>query len=126
MQEFEKWIKKAEGDLYNVQLLLKDDNCQPDICCFHCQQAAEKYLKPFFVSRQLDFPKTHDLELLIKLIVNQKPVFIQILPAALAITNYGLTPRYPDDTHEPTIGDAQQAYQNALIIKEFVLKNFFD
>jgi hypothetical protein len=27
MQEFEKWIKKIEGYLYNVQLLLKDDNC---------------------------------------------------------------------------------------------------
>jgi hypothetical protein len=126
MQEFEKWIKKAEGDLYNVQLLLKDDNCQSDICCFHCQQSAEKYLKSFFVSRQLDFPKTHDLELLVKLIVLQKPNFIEILPNALAITNYGVNPRYPDDTHEPTIGDAQQAYQNAIIIKDFVLKNFFD
>lgn len=126
MKEFEKWIKKAEGDLYNVQLLLKDDNCQPDICCFHCQQAAEKYLKSFFISRQLDFPKTHDLELLIKLLVKQITNFIDILPNALAITNYGVMPRYPDDTHEPTIGDAKQAYQNAIIIKEFVLKYFFD
>jgi HEPN domain-containing protein len=126
MKEFEKWFKKAESDLYTVQLLLNTENSQPDICCFHCQQAAEKYLKSFFVSRQLDFPKTHDLELLIKLIVLQKPNFDEILPNALALTNYGVLPRYPDDTYEPSVSDAQQAFKNAIIIKEFVLKNFFD
>lgn len=125
MKEFEKWFKKAESDLYTANLLLTSSNCQPDICCFHCQQVAEKYLKSFMVARQIDFPKTHDLELLIKLIVLYKPNFNSILSNALALTNYGVIPRYPDDTHEPTNADAQQAFENAIIIKEFVLKYFF-
>ncbi len=126
MKEFEKWFRKAEGDLYTANLLLKSENCQPDICCYHSQQAAEKYLKSFLVSRHLDFPKTHDLEFLIKLIVLHKPNFNKILTHALAITNYGVIPRYPDDTHEPSNEDAKKPFENAIIIKEFVLKYFFD
>ncbi len=124
MKEFEKWIKKAEGDLYNVQLLLNDENCQPDICCFHSQQAAEKYLKGYFISHNLKFPKSHDLELLIRLLIQVKPNFIDILRNALKLTDYAITPRYPDDTHEPTFEDAKEAFANAIAIKEFVLKNF--
>lgn len=105
-------------------MLLNDENCQPDICCFHSQQAAEKYLKSYFVSHNIKFPKTHDLELLIRLLIQHKPNFIDILRNALLITGYAVTPRYPDDTHKPILEDAKEAFQNALAIKDFVLKNF--
>ena len=124
MQEFEKWIKKAEGDLYNVQLLLNDENCQPDICCFHAQQAAEKYLKAYLISKQISFPRIHDLIKLVHFCVHTNPIFSALEDIALQLTDYAVTPRYPDDTHEPTLEDAKAAFQNALAIKDFVLKNF--
>jgi predicted nucleotidyltransferase len=33
----------------------------PNALSFHCQQCAEKYLKAFLVSKNVKFPKTHDL-----------------------------------------------------------------
>jgi HEPN domain-containing protein len=126
MKEFEKWFKKAENDLYTVQLLLKDDNCKPDICCFHSQQAAEKYLKAYLVSRNREFPFTHDLKKLIDLcgVINLK--FLEIEKIAERLSEFGVTPRYPDAFDDLVLSDAQQAYENSLTIKDFILINFFD
>jgi HEPN domain-containing protein len=126
MKEFEKWIKKAEGDLYNVSLLLRSENCQPDICCFHAQQAAEKYMKGYLVSKQINFPKTHDLEKLLDLCLEKNLQFSELLPKIKGLNDYAITPRYPDMLDDLTVDDAQQAYQNAVIIKDFVLKHFFE
>jgi HEPN domain-containing protein len=39
----------------------------PGLVCFHCQQAAEKYLKTLLIFHEVSFPKTHDLLLLLEL-----------------------------------------------------------
>ena len=46
-------------------------------------------------------------------------------PNAIVLINYAIVPRYPDLLDDLTLADAKQAYQNALIIKEFTLKYFF-
>jgi HEPN domain-containing protein len=33
----------------------------PDLVCFHCHQAAEKFLKGYLVGENIPFPETHDL-----------------------------------------------------------------
>lgn len=126
MKEFEKWIKKADGDLYNVDLLLKSENCQPDICCYHAQQCAEKYIKAYLVSRQQHFPFTHDLAKLLDLCLPVNKNFEQLKITSFKLTDYAITPRYPDDIEDLTIEDAKLAYANATIIKEFILKHFFE
>jgi len=40
----ERWFQKAENDLLNVENNLKAERYPADTVCFHCQQAAEKYL----------------------------------------------------------------------------------
>ncbi len=45
MKEFEKWIKKAENDLLVITNNLASKQIPIDACCFHAQQASEKYLK---------------------------------------------------------------------------------
>jgi len=45
-RELQQWIEIANSDLATAQYLAK--NMWPvsyEIVCFHCQQAAEKYLK---------------------------------------------------------------------------------
>lgn len=126
MKEFEKWFKKAEQDLFTINVLLQSDSCPSEICCFHAQQAAEKYLKAYLVSRQIDFPKIHDLVKLVMLCATANSEFKKIEEVASQLTDYAITPRYPDDMHEPTLGDAKQAYQNAIAMKEFVLHHFFE
>ena len=39
------WVSKAENDLLNVQNNLQAQKVPWDTVCFHCQQAAEKYLE---------------------------------------------------------------------------------
>ncbi|HEY2726586.1 MAG TPA: HEPN domain-containing protein, partial [Parafilimonas sp.] len=69
MKEFEKWFKKAENDLLVIKNNLSADEIPFDACCFHAQQAAEKYLKAYLVSKQIHFPKTHDLQSLLNLCI---------------------------------------------------------
>ncbi len=62
----ENWIKKAEEDLKTAshELLLSDNEMVTSSICFHSQQAAEKYLKCFLVFKNIEFSRTHDIELL--------------------------------------------------------------
>ena len=44
------WIEKAENDILTSRFLAETMHPAPaEIICFHCQQAAEKYLKAFLV-----------------------------------------------------------------------------
>lgn len=126
MKEFEKWFKKAENDLLAIRNNLNSKDIPFDVCCFHSQQAAEKYLKAYLVARSADFPKTHDLKKLIEICLQFNPKFEAIFSVSKRLTEYGITPRYPDDFDDLLEADAQQAYQNALDIKDFVTTHFFD
>ena len=33
-----------------------------DVCCFHAQQGAEKFLKAYLIHREVEFPFTHTWE----------------------------------------------------------------
>jgi HEPN domain-containing protein len=58
MKEYEKWVKKAENDLLTISNNLASVQVPIDTCCFHAQQASEKYLKAYLISRNTSFPKT--------------------------------------------------------------------
>lgn len=126
MKEFEKWFKKAENDLLVIKNNLSADEIPVDACCFHAQQAAEKYLKAYLVSKQIRFPKTHDLQSLLNLCAEINPSFKQVLEPAIKLSDYAIAPRYPDAFDDLTIADAKNAQRDAIEIKDFVLKNFFE
>ena len=126
MKEYEKWFKKAEGDLMKITNVISLENAPYDLCCFHAQQAAEKYLKSYLVVRNSAFPKTHDLVQLIELCLKFNTQFNDILQISYRLSEYGVTPRYPDGVDDIEVEEAKQAYQNALTIKEFVITHFFD
>lgn len=46
--EVREWLKKAEEDFAGaLHLSRRRKKPLPDLVCFHCQQAAEKFLKAF-------------------------------------------------------------------------------
>ena len=96
MKEYEKWFKKAENDLFATKHLIEIHDAPYDICCFHAQQAAEKYLKSYLVSKNIEFPKTHDLKKLIELCLQFNVKFENVFKIAKRLTEFGVTPRYPD------------------------------
>ncbi len=66
----------------------------PWASAFHAQQAVEKALKAFLVSRQVDHPFTHDLVLLIGMCgapLSGDPRVV----ASGALTAYAVVARYP-------------------------------
>ena len=40
-----EWLRKAEADLRSARRLFALKPTDHDVVCFHCQQAAEKFLK---------------------------------------------------------------------------------
>lgn len=66
----QEWFDKAEGDWVTAGRELrarKDPNY--DAACFHAQQCSEKYLKERLQEEEIRFSKTHDLEILLDLLL---------------------------------------------------------
>lgn len=93
MKEFEKWFRKAENDLLVIKNNMASDEIPLDACCFHAQQAAEKYMKAYLVSRQIYFPKIHDVQALLNLCISMNSSFNQIIEPALRLSDYAIAPR---------------------------------
>lgn len=117
-----KWIKKAENDLLTVKRELSFEEPVTQTVCFHCQQAAEKYLKAFLVHHQIYFSKTHKIMELLELCSTVDSAFKDTLEDADNLTDYAVEIRYPDVWLEPTIEDSKEAFKMAQKVKEFVLK----
>jgi HEPN domain-containing protein len=117
-----QWIQIAERDLLTAKQGLEADEVITDTVCFHCQQAAEKYLKAFLVKNQIEFSKTHNLMTLLNLCATIDRSFKEELSDTDILTDYAVEIRYPDDWYEPTSEETSQAYELALKVKEFVLK----
>lgn len=62
------WLIKADRDLTLIQDILHKAAAYPDLICYHCQQAAEKYLKASLLHHGQPIKRTHDLEELLDLI----------------------------------------------------------
>lgn len=125
MKEFEKWFRKAENDLLVITNNLASEKVPLDACCFHAQQAAEKYFKAYLISRNAFFPKIHDLQALNNLCAIINPSFKEIEETALNLSDFAIAIRYPDALDDLTIDDAKKALSDALVFKAFVLKHFF-
>lgn len=76
LQEILKqWLLKAANDLKNARIVIQNDDPPTDTIIYHCQQALEKYLKAYLTSRQIEFPRTHDLERLLQKCIDAEPPF---------------------------------------------------
>ncbi len=117
-----KWIVKALEDFR----VAKHELSQPEgematgAACFHCQQMAEKLLKAFLITKEIDFGKTHDLKFLLKLCSDKDPDFKNLEVGNL--TAYAVDIRYPDEFHIPSIQEVRTCFRIAQKIKDFVIK----
>jgi HEPN domain-containing protein len=117
----QKWIMKAEHDLKTAENAFNASEVMTDTLCFHCQQAAEKYLKAFLVSHDIVPEKTHEIARVLEACVNIDAAFEQI-KYAVALTEYAVELRYPDDFYFPSLDESKTAYELALKVKAFVLE----
>jgi HEPN domain-containing protein len=90
-----QWVEKAEHDLTAAAQIQKLGKSAPtDTVCFHAQQCVEKYLKAVLVDQGIPFAKTHDIEVLVKLIPPQHRPTMTPTEQKL-FTSFSVVVRYP-------------------------------
>ena len=109
-------VRKANLDYITAEKLIGDDDCDLycDIISFHCQQCMEKYLKAFLMYNEVNFPKSHDLRLLVNLCVKADSDFEKFDVAEFS--HFGVSIRYDDIVS--TIDITQRAFKIAKIIMD--------
>ena len=116
------WLSKAAADLALAEHLLPDAPRFANAIAFHCQQAAEKYLKALLTWRKADFPKTHDLDKLLDLVQPTDAALAERLRRVIALTPYGVELRYPADRSDVGVDEAHQSVALAQEVQESVLR----
>ena len=91
----EEWVQKAEGDYTVAQQVLQGQNPVNDAICFHAQQCIEKYLKAWLQEVNIPFPRTHDLQALLNLIVPVLPAWAAWREDFSKLSEHAVDPRYP-------------------------------
>jgi len=87
------WIRIAEKDLRRVECLLDDQD--PEGAGFHLQQAVEKFLKAFLLSKGWKLQRIHNLEALLNSALVYDPSLEPFREACQRTTDFYIVERYP-------------------------------
>ena len=85
-----------------------------DVACFLAQQAAEKAIKALLASRNLAYPKVHDLESLVERAATEWPELAGWEDRLEALTPYAVELRYgeiPDPSAQEAASALDTAYE---------------
>lgn len=118
-----EWLRKAEADFELADHLLTERATFRNAVVFNSQQAAETYLKALLVSHQVAFPKTHDLEQLLDLVMTVDADLSESLREVIVLTPYGVELRDPGNRPDATSDEAREAVQLASKVRNAVLKH---
>lgn len=91
-----EWVDKAEGDFTTaLRELRARKSPNYDAACFHAQQCAEKYLKARLQEAVIAFSRTHNLTVLLDLLLPVEPGWDKLRTKLLALTAFSVAYRYP-------------------------------
>jgi HEPN domain-containing protein len=87
------WFRLAARDFKRTEHLLNVDD--PEGSGYHLQQAVEKYLKGFLLSKGWKLKRIHDLEVLLNDALKFEKAFEKYRSLCQKITGYYIIDRYP-------------------------------
>lgn len=105
-----EWLDKADEDFAFANTNLEEGNRFYAQICYHFHQAAEKYLKAFIVSHDLEFEKMHNLINLLKVCTKKDPSLEHIADDCKFLNKSYIDTRYP--VHWPTDYTAERAMKS--------------
>jgi HEPN domain-containing protein len=115
----QEWVDKAEGDFATAQRELQViEKTNYDAVCFHAQQCVEKYLKGYLQESNLDFDKTHELTVLLDLLLPTEPAWESIRSMLIVLTSYAVEFRYPGESASQE--EASQALKDCTHVRQLV------
>ena len=115
------WIEKADHDLGTAQVTYLYLPKYRDTIAFHCQQAAEKYLKGLLLFLDIPFKKQHSLNYLLGLLSSKIEITNELYDNASELEDFAVEIRYPDTSIDLADEEIQQAFKIAKLIRSFVL-----
>ncbi|MGA2296189.1 MAG: HEPN domain-containing protein [FCB group bacterium] len=119
----QKWLIKAGNDFKTAEQGFKAEEIITDTICFHCQQAVEKYLKAYLVSKNISPEKIHKIELLLEQCIKIDPSFEELNGIEI-LTEYAVELRYPDDFIIPSLEEAEEAFKLARKVRLYIINIF--
>jgi HEPN domain-containing protein len=101
-----QWLDRATEDLEAARRLTD----LPQVCSFHCQQAVEKGIKALLMRCGAEFPRTHDIDILLRRLGDYGQMPVTVDPEDLAtLTRFAVGTRYPPDRPTPQEAEAALA-----------------
>ena len=82
-------LKKASHDLLNAEMTICDERIL-DTVCFHAQQTIEKDLKALLALRDIEYPHTHNLQLLFDLVAPLFPAMSGVMEEAVPLSAHAV------------------------------------
>ena len=115
LEDTARWLRYAKEDLTTAKTLLAQAHVPPRQACWFAQQAAEKALKAALIFLQIDFRRTHNLNVLRDLLPEGWQ--LKTAPSNLKDLNrWAVEARYPEKMQEATKADASIAVEQAQAI----------
>jgi len=119
-EEVQAWLDKGQADLNSARVLVNADPPLTDTTCFHCQQAAEKYLKAFLIHHNRPFGRIHNLVYLLELATEVDAGLDMLANAVALLTPYAIAVRYRGDWVEPSIAEAHEGLTAATTVVDTI------
>lgn len=114
------WLDKAEKDLQRVEKRL--ENGDKEDAAFHLQQAIEKYLKGYLLSKGWKFKPVHNLERLLDDAVWFNSDLERFRSVCQQINPYYTEERYPFFISEPSKEEVAKALEMAKNLVKRILE----
>ena len=120
---WQEWMRKAEDDELNAKVILKSREGTPNIVGVLSQQMAEKYLKGLLIFYKQDYPKIHDLVRIANLLDPFTPGIFDLIEKLKLneLSELYIIDRYPSDIPELNWEQAEDAFETAQKIRDFVI-----
>jgi HEPN domain-containing protein len=114
------WLRFAKSDLALASNCPNDEVLLESLC-FHAHQAAEKSVKAILIKYNKNFPKSHNLKVLLEIAAKEIKI-PQAIMDAVGLTGYSVTGRYPGDWETVTQAEYAEAVGQAKLIYEWARK----
>lgn len=95
-QHAHRLLRKARSDLTAARALADDPDQGDDVIGFHVQQTVEKSVKAVLASLDVDSPRTHDIDFLVRQVAKHDISVPNALLEARWVTMWGVFTRYDD------------------------------
>ena len=113
----QRWIKNARADLVMARIGLPEGAMYEQLC-FFAQQAVEKSIKALLLHLAVDFPFTHNIQLLVNLLPSDV-ASLSVFEEAAILTPYAALTRYPGELEAVTAEKYSEAVRTASEVVEW-------